>query len=522
MSNKVITMHQVRSIIQYLTKGFSLRAISRELRLSRPTITEYASRLKNHNHSFTELQNLSDAELSAIVYAPVNAPAEDLRKADFLDRAGYFLTELKRTGVTRLLLWQEYRSVYPAGYGYTQFCVLLAEYQHKVNPSMPLGGHHPAELVMIDFAGDPLSYTDRATGEVIDCAVLVAVLPYSGYSFVKALSNATLVQTMAALNECFSFFGGVPHGLKTDNMRQIVTKPSRYEPVFTEAFNQWAQHYNIALSTTRIAKPKDKAPVENEVKITYRRIYAPLRDKVFFSLKELNQAIAGELNKHHNKPYQNRDYSRSDRFTQEEKELLQPLPASAFIIRHRVQAKVQKNYHITLGEDWHHYSVPYQYIGKTVTAVYDSDTVEVYLQFQRIALHKRSYKKHDFSTVKEHMPEGHRRYAERRGWTPDYFIWQAATIGTNTRGYVEHLLKGRRFTEQTYNACLGILRLGKQYGSDRLEAACTRALAGGVFTYRTIHNILDNNLDKQPLIQQTELFQTPAHDNLRGADAYKQ
>ncbi len=140
--------------------------------------------------------------------------------------------------------------------------------------------------------------------------------------------------------------------------------------------------------------------MENEVKITYRRIYAPLRDKVFFSLNELNQAIAGELTKHHNKPYQNRDYSRSERFAKEERQLLQPLPTSTFIIRHRVQAKVQKNYHITLGEDWHHYSVPDQYIGKTVTAVYDSDTVEVYLQFQRIALHRRRYKKHDFSTVK--------------------------------------------------------------------------------------------------------------------------
>lgn len=514
-------MHQVRSIIQYLTKGYSLRAISRELHMSRKTVTAYCQRLESHPGSLAALQALDDAALSQVVYAQVTPPSDDERKADFLLQADYFLSELGRTGVTRLLLWHEYRQRYPEGYGYTRFCILLTEYIKVARPVMHFD-YRPAELVMIDFAGDPLYYTDRSTGEMISCPVLVCVLPHSGYSFVKALPNATLVQTMAALNECFAFFGGVPHCLKTDNMKQIVTRPYRYEPTFTEAFNQWAQHYNIGLTTARVAKPRDKAPVENEVKITYRRIYAPLRDQVFFSLQALNQGIASQLDIHHGQLFQRKDYNRRDCFKGQEAPLLQPLPASAFIIRHRVQAKVQKNYHITLGEDWHHYSVPYQYIGKTVTAVYDSDTVEVYLQFQRIALHKRSYKKHDFTTVREHMPEGHQHYAQRRGWTPDYFIRQATDIGDNTRQYIEMLLKGRHFTEQTYNACLGILRLGKQYGNDRLEAACTRGLAGGVFTYRTIHNILGNNLDKQPLIRQAELFQTPVHDNVRGADAYKQ
>jgi transposase len=304
-------------------------------------------------------------------------------------------------------------------------------------------------------------------------------------------------------------------------MKQIVTRPSRYEPVFTEAFMQWAQHYNIAITTARVARPKDKAPVENEVKIAYRRIYAPLRDRVFFSLNELNEAIKEQLNKHNHQLYQNKSYSRYDKFITEEKNLLQPLPAFPFVIKHRVQAKVQKNYHITLGEDWHHYSVPYHHIGKTVTAVYDSDTVEIYLQFQRIALHKRGYKKHGYTTLKEHMPEGHQRYFEQRGWTADYFLRQAAAIGTSAKGYIEQLLKGKHFTEQTYNACLGILRLGKQYGKERLENACRRALEGNVFTYRTIDTILKNNLDKLPFSKQPELFQTPDHDNIRGPEAYQ-
>lgn len=520
MANKVILMQQIRSIIQYLIKGFSLRAICKELHMSRKTVTVYTNRLNSHPLSLEQLKELSDAELAAIVYAPVKIRQENNRKVIFTEQAPYFLNELKRTGVTRQLLWQEYRRQYPDGFGYTQFCILLNQYSKHLKPSMHLE-YQAGQMVMIDFAGDKMCYTERATGEVIFCPVLIAVLPYSGLSFAKALPAASLTQTMAALNECFNFFTGVPEMLKTDNMKQIVTRPSRYEPVFTEAFTQWSQHYNITLTTARVAKPKDKAPVENEVKIAYRRIYAPLRDRIFFSLNELNQAINEQLGKHNHLLYQNRDYSRYDRFNLEEKSLLQPLPALPFVIKHRVQAKVQKNYHITLGEDWHHYSVPYGYIGKTVTAVYDSDTVEIYLQFQRIALHKRSYKKHGYTTLKEHMPEGHQQYFEQRGWTADYFLRQAAAIGTSAKGYIEQLLKGKHFTEQTYNACLGILRLGKQYGKDRLENACRRALEGNVFTYRTIDNILKNNLDKLPFSKQTELFQTPDHDNIRGPEAYQ-
>ena len=514
-------MHLIRSVINYLSRGYSLRSISRELNISRPTITAYTVRLKNHPGSFDDLQFLDDAALASIVYAPIKQITEDTRKADFIQRVSYFLSELKRTGVTRHLLWQEYLKSYPEGYGYTQFCVLLAQYRNTSSPSMHFD-YKPAEVVMVDFAGEPLSYVDRFSGEVITCPVLVCVLPYSGYSFVKALPNASLAQLTDALGDCLSFFGGVPQSLKTDNMKQVVTKPSRYEPAFTEAFNQWAQHYNIAITTARVAKPKDKAPVENDVKITYRRIYAPLRNQVFFSLDALNKAIQEQLTIHHHTNFQRKDYSRSDAFTKEELHLLQPLPPSKFVIKHRVQAKVQKNYHITLGEDWHHYSVPHQFIGKTVTAVYDAAMVEIYLQFQRIAIHKRSYKKHGYTTVKEHMPEGHQHFFERRGWTADYFLQKAAAIGTHTRSYIEGMLHGKQFTEQTYNGCLGILRLGHSYGNGRLEAACARALAGEVFNYRTIDNILKNNLDKQSHPIQQELFQTPLHDNVRGPDAYKE
>lgn len=523
MSNKVISMQLVRTLLQSLDKGFSLRHISRELKLSRKTVTQYVTRLQSSGYSFTALRQLDDALLASLVYTPksIDSPqtSDDPRKQDFLSRIDYFITELKRPGVTRLLLWQEYRKENIQSFGYTQFCVLLSTHRRNRDLSMYLD-YKPGEVIMVDFAGDKISYTDRSSGEIIDCPVLVCILPYSGFSFVAALADASIPQLVKALNRCLAFFEGVPHTLKTDNMKQIVYKSCRYEPVFSEVMQQWALHYNIDLVTARVAKPKDKAPVENEVKLTYQRIYAPLRDKQFFSLAELNTAIGEQTQLHHDKLFQRKKYSRRICFETEEKNLLQPLPSGSFELKHRVKAKVQKNYHITLGEDWHHYSVPYQQVSKTVTAVYDTDIVEIYLEHQRIALHKRSYKPHGHTTTQEHMPEGHQRYFEQKGWTADYFLRQGETIGPHTHQYIQGVLKGKRFTEQTYNACRGLLRLAKDYGPQRLEAASKRALQGNNYNYRTIHNILLNNLDKQSP-EQGDLFRMPDHDNLRGPQAYE-
>jgi transposase len=522
MANKVIPMQQVRSVIQLLAKGQSFRAIAKELHLSRKTITAYATRFHESGYSLHELRNLDDAALSTLIYPAATVPAytEDIRRRDYNNRIDYFLSELKRTGVTRLLLWQEYRKVNQQGYAYTQFCVLLSEFQKNSQAAMRII-HRPAQQFMGDFAGDELSYVDRSTGAVVFCPVLVFVLPFSDYTYMIALPDARIPQVIHALNSCVRFLGGVPFSFKTDNMKQVVNKPCRYEPVFTEALQQWSNFYDIALLATRVGKPRDKGAVENEVKIAYRRIYAPLRNQTFYSLQELNAAITHQLAEHNRKRFQKKEYSRLQLFEEQEKPLLQPLPAEDFVLKHRVEAKVQKNYHITLGEDWHHYSVPYSYIGKTVVAVYDLDHVEVYHQFQRIVLHRRSYKRHGFTTLAEHMPEGHLHFFEQQGWTADYFLQQAKKLGPSVYIYIGEVLKGRLFTEQTYNACRGLLRLEKQYGKERLDAACRRGLQGAVFNYRTIHNILINNLDRQAIDLQTELFRLPEHDNQRGPEQYQ-
>lgn len=522
MANQVISMQQIRTLIQLLEKRFSLRAISTQLDISRQAVTQYTTRLKGSKHTLEELRLLSDSDLANVVYAPapeITYP-DKARRLDFVTRIPYFLAELKRTGVTRMLLWEEYRKEYINPYGYTQFCTILKEESRGLQATMHLV-HTPAAMVMVDFAGDKMSYVDHSTGEIVYCPVLVCVLPFSKYTFAMALADATIPQVIKALNTCLQYFGGVPLSLKTDNMKQVVTKSCRYEPLFTEVLGQWALHNNLTLLATRIAKPKDKGAVENEVKIAYQRIYAPVRDEIFSSLLELNAAIQNQLKLHNEKLFQLKDHSREQQFMLEEGALLQPLPPDIFVIKHQAIAKVQKNYHITLGENYHHYSVPYQFIGKQVSAVYDTDHVEVYYQQQRIALHRRSYKKHDFTTIGDHMPASHQQFYEQQGWTPVYFLEQASRIGDSVHQYMDEVLKSRAYTEQTYNACRGILRLHNQYGTSRLQAACARALNGSVFNYRTIQNILVANQDKIGYTDQSDLFRPPEHSNLRGPGSYQ-
>lgn len=245
-----------------------------------------------------------------------------------------------------------------------------------------------------------------------------------------------------------------------------------------------------------------------------------MRNEVFHTIEQANEAVWQQLDILNARKMQRQDYSRRDRFMLHEKPFLLPLPAESFVPKTKIIATVQRNYHIVLGEDWHHYSVPHIYLGKKVQVVYDERNVEIYLDLARIACHQRDYRRNGHTTVHDHMPPNHRFIASIKGWDPEYFSEKAAGIGVHTQKVVDRVLAQKRFVEQTYNSCLGILRLGDKYGPDRLEAACKRALVGSRVTYTMIKDILERNLDKAPV--QADLFEfIPLHENIRGADAYK-
>jgi transposase len=513
-------MHKIRQILLFLERGVSQRAIEKEVKITRKTIALYLGKFLQTGVDFSELLKRSDQQLEQVLglIKPLVPEDADPRKVHFNSLVEYFNKELSRTGVTRLLLWEEYISEYPSGFQYSRFCELLQD-QMKLNNAVMHFVHYPAKLLEVDFAGDVLHYVDASTGELIACPVYVAVLPFSGYGYVEALPDAKLPQVVKALNNTLDYLGGVPLSVKSDNMRQWVSKSCKYEPAFTDMLETWANHNNIALLAARPYKPKDKPSVENNVKITYRRIYAALRNHTFHSLAELNKAIREKLNQHHQVNFQKKIFSRQELFDSQEKALMQPLPESAYSIRHYTKAKVQKHYHVLVGEDWHFYSVPYRYIGKEVRIAYCSDTVEIYYDGQRIAVHIRNYTSHGYTSVKEHMPERHQAITRQRGWSPEYYLKKAEDNGPYTLEFFKKVMDSKLVIDQSYPSCIGLLRLMGGYGPIRMEAACKRGLRGHKFSYTAIKNILDNNMDMLEEETATE-FRIPAHNNLRGPEAY--
>jgi transposase len=513
-------MHQIRKTIELFSKGVSRRQIAIITGISRKTTKNYVRAAEGSGVAITALLEMDDPGLFAALKLEVKQVAQDPRHADFEDRILYFLGELRKTGVTMQLLWEEYRAEFSEGYGYTQFCHYLGLAKGKTDLSMHME-HKPGAMMMFDFAGEKLSYVDRETGEIIYCQVLVCVLPYSGYGSVEALPSQKQVDLIHGLDDALLFIGGVPQSLKSDNMPALVKKACRYEPKFTESMEYFGDHYGTTLMAARAGKPKDKPHVENMVLTTYRRVYAPLRNETFYSLADLNAAIRAKVEAHHAKHFQKFKISRKELFETEEKPLLKALPSSPYEHRHVTMAKVQKDYHVMLGEDKHLYSVPYRLVGKQMKIVYGSRIVEIYDGIERIALHDRDRRPHKHSTEPSHRPPNHQHYAEQLGWDADYFLSWARRIGPFTHAAITHVLKSQNFPEQSFRSCMGILRLGSDGQEKRLEAACLRLKDSPRINYGILRNILKNGLDKAPTLFDQPLPVSVQHENLRGPAAYQ-
>jgi len=522
MANKPKNMHQIQEVFRRKHQGESHRSIARSTGFSRSTILEYLSIVLCSGIDLQQAMILSEEALLELIRKgrPTAQTLPEGRKQTLSASIEGFNKELTRPGVTRLLLWQEYILQHPEGYGYTQFCYHLSQFKTFQQASMHFT-HRPGDCMMVDFAGDLLHYIDIKTGELIKCQVLVCVLPYSGYTYVEALRSQKQEDFVKGLSNALYYFGGVARNIKMDNLKSGVLKANRYDPDFTDLINTFSSHFGTNCTTSRVAKPKDKASVENAVITAYRRIYAPLRDREFFSLSQLNQSINEQLEKHHHIRFQNKPFTRHDLFL-EEKSTLQKLPDTAFETYSTTKSKVQKNYHVQLGQDKHFYSVPYKLIGKTLKVIYTGNTVEIYDHLARVAFHQRISRSYGYTTLKEHMPPNHLHYQQQRGWDGDYFKEQSLKIGPFTHRFISNLLASKVFIEQTYNACLGVLRLNKKYTPERLENACERALLSPNVSYRQLENILRKGLDKAalPALMPTQIS-IPFHDNIRGKQHYQ-
>ena len=302
MAAKPTAMDDIRQILRLNRDGFSNYAIAELTGCSLPTIRKYLRRLEEAAVSAAEALKMDDSTLSDYILAKEAPTAKSDRMLELEQHFAYAESELKRTGVTRELLWLEYSQSVADPYSYSQYCYHLGEFMQHKEVVMHLE-HPAAETIMIDFAGKKLSYVDLESGEVIDCQVFVAVLPHSGLIYCKAVHSQCTYDFMDCINGMLLFYGGCPQTILCDNLKTAVTRPSKYEPVFTDTCIQLSEHYDTTFSATRPYKPRDKAMVERCVSIAYTHIYAPLRNQVFRSIKELNIAIAEQLTLLNNRTY---------------------------------------------------------------------------------------------------------------------------------------------------------------------------------------------------------------------------
>jgi transposase len=515
MPNKRLSMRKIRQILKLrFERGLGIRAIALSISASPSTVFECLTRAKAAGISWPLAPDLDDRSLENKLYPAVPEGGSRRAQPDF----EHIHRELRRKGVTLQLLWQEYQADHPEdGYQYSKFCEHYSRWRKKVDVVMRQT-HRAGEKTFVDFSGDGIEIVDPNTGEIREAPLFLAVLGASSYTYAEAFQNQQLPCWIDGHIHAFEYFGGVTEITVPDNTKTGVTHPCFYEPDINATYLDLAEHYDTTVIPARVKRPKDKAKVENAVLVAQRWILAALRNHTFFSLAEANKAIAEKLEALNNRPFQKLAGSRRTLYETIDRAALKPLPLARYEFGEWSKPRVNIDYHVEIHK--HYYSVPYTLVHERMEARATATTVEIFFRGKRVASHRRSYLPGRFTTCKEHMPREHQQYLE---WSPSRILNWARKTGPATASLAEQILAAKRHPEQGYRACLGLLRLGKAYGQDRLEAACVRALAIGTHSYKSVQSILKTGLDAQPLAQETEQAQ-PAlfeHENIRGSDYYQ-
>lgn len=514
MVNKVISMSKVRKVILLYSRGKSKLFISKYLSLSRNTVKKYLALYQLLNLSLDDIKQKSDLELEAI-FTVNKEPDLSPKKKNMYAFFPYMERQMKKIGVTRLSMWEEYISRHPGGYKRSQFFLYYNRWSRKVNPVMHM--HHKAgDKMFIDYAGKTLEFIDQENQKIQEVQFFVAILGASQYTYAEATPSQQKGDFIKSIENALHYFKGVPAAIVPDNLRSAVIKSNRYEPTINETLMDFAEHYETTVLPTRVHKPRDKSLVEGAVKILYRRIYAKIKKEKFYSIKSLNERIWELLELHNRHKLTGRPYSRLDLFKEDEKDKLLPLPIARFEIKQQSFATVMLNCHVLLGKDKHYYSVPFQYVRKKVKLLFSESTVEIYHKYNRIALHKRNTKPYHYTTIKEHLSSSHQFITE---WAPQNFINRAASIGPSVEELICRILEQKKHPEQAYKSCMGVLSFEKKVGKERLSNACKRALDYNIYNYRIIQKILEHGLDKVT-DDMPDLESLPEHRNIRGKNYY--
>lgn len=514
MVQERLSMRKIREILRLKWEcKLPLRSVARSCNAGYGTVCEYIQRAQTAGLSWPLPEGVGDDQLDRLLFPDSHRQHTNVLRP--MPDWSVVHAELRKKGVTLRLLWLEYRERHPNGYGYSQYCEQYAQWAGRLKPTLRL--HHVAgEKCFVDYAGPTVPIIEPSTGEVRQASIFVGVLGASSYTYAEAHFGQILPHWLGAHVRMFTYMGGVSHILVPDNLKSGVKSPCRYEPDLNPTYQDFANHYGVAVVPARVHKPRDKAKVEVGVQVVERWVLARLRHRTFFSLADLNQAILLLLESLNNRPMRNWGKSRSELFASLDQPALRPLPDRPYdamtIMAH---ARAGIDYHVEFEKKF--YSVPYQLLRQPVMVRATEQTIEIFHKGNRVASHVRAIGGTLFVTLDEHRPPSHKAYLE---WSPERFLRWAEKIGPASASIIKLRLNSRQHPEQSFRSCLGILGLSKKYGEDRLEAACDRGLRYGIHFYKGIKNILDHNYDRIREQQKTTTAVVPVHDNVRGKSYY--
>jgi len=506
-------MRKIREVLKLrFDSKFSNDRISECCGLSKTSIKRYFRKFKDSGITWPLSEEITDEILEQNLFPKSSGKKPAVINLNY----EYIFQELKKPDVTLALLWEEYKSENPNGYGYSQFCSLYRAYTKTLNYSMRQE-HKAGEKVFADFGiADAVKVIDPQTGERIHINLFVCVWGASNYTFSKAvIGEESLENWLNSSMLAFEYFGCCPKAIIPDNPKSVVTKACFYEPKINMSYAEFAEHYNVVVFPARAGHPKDKAKVEVGVKLAKRWILARLRNRIFHSLPELNEAISEFLEIFNSKQMKRIKKSRKELFEILDMPNALPLPKSRYEFAEWKRVKVNIDYHIEF--NGHYYSVPYTLVKQELEVKVTSTLVEIFKSNERICSHRRSYDTHNKTvTIAEHMPKSHREHLE---WTPSRILEWAGKYGKDVKELTSKIMLEHPFPEQGYRACLGIIRLEKKFTAERLNRACERALRYHSHSYTAVRNILQKGLED---LEETKSENMPAikHENVRGSEYY--
>lgn len=500
-------MRKIRDVLRLkLEARLTHEQVAAALDLSKGVITKYLTLASAAGLDWPQVQALDDTALHNRLVGTPQRP-----NGFVVPDYGRIHQELRRTGMTLMLLWEEHCTQHPGQttHRYSQFCENYRRYAKTLKRSMRQV-HRAGEKLFIDYAGPTVELMDGSRANIF-----VAALGASSYTYACATPRQSMADWLGATAQALRFIGGVPQLIVPDNPKALIANADRYEPRANETVLDFARHYGTSVLPARPYHPQDKAKVESAVQVVERWILMRLRHQRFATVDDVNEAIAPLLEQLNARAFQKLPGSRASAFAELDAPALKPLPAQGWELAVYKTVRVHIDQHIEF--EGHRYSVPQALVGQVLEARVTARTVELLHRGQRVASHRRCAHKGGFTTVPEHLSAAHRAHLE---WTPERLIHWGSSIGVATAALVKRLLDTRKHPEHGYRACLGLLGLAKRFGKPRLEAACAVALELGTTNSTHVRDILINGRD-QGAPSTTPEWTSPAHVHVRGPEYYQ-